>query len=97
MCGGEVRSLCQRGCIERKRKRGEEACVCAQAGGREKAERRSVLGGVADSWHRMVAGGWTQPLRRYLVDPASSDMLVSKIKPCMCKYKQYTVKLRKAQ
>jgi hypothetical protein len=21
----------------------------------------------------------------YLVDPASSDMLVSKIKPCMCK------------
>jgi hypothetical protein len=31
----------------------------------------------------------------YLVDPASSDMLVSKIKPCMCKYKHlYTVKLR---
>ena len=24
---------------------------------------------------------------RYLVDPASSHMLVSKIKPCMCKYK----------
>lgn len=23
----------------------------------------------------------------YLVDPASSDMLVSKIKPCKCKYK----------
>ena len=23
----------------------------------------------------------------YLVDPASSDMLVLKIKPCMCKYK----------
>ena len=23
----------------------------------------------------------------YLVDPASSHMLVSKIKPCMCKYK----------
>jgi len=22
----------------------------------------------------------------YLVDPASSDMLVSKIKPCRCKY-----------
>lgn len=33
----------------------------------------------------------------YLVDPASSDMLVSKIKPCMSKYKQvYTVKLRTA-
>ena len=25
---------------------------------------------------------------RYLVDPASSHMLVSKIKPCTCKYKQ---------
>ena len=24
----------------------------------------------------------------YLVDPASSHMLVSKIKPCMCKYKR---------
>jgi hypothetical protein len=32
-----------------------------------------------------------------LVDPASSHTLVSKIKPCMCKYKQfYTVKLRMA-
>ena len=31
----------------------------------------------------------------YLVDPASSHMLVSKIKPCMSKYKLiYTVKLR---
>ena len=35
--------------------------------------------------------------QRYLVDPASSHMLVSKIKPCMSKYKQlYTVKLRTA-
>ena len=33
----------------------------------------------------------------YLVDPASSHMLVSKIKPCMSKYKQVcTVKLRMA-
>ena len=33
----------------------------------------------------------------YLVDPASSHMLVSKIKPCMSKYKQiHTVKLRMA-
>ena len=32
-----------------------------------------------------------------LVDPASSHTLVSKIKPCMCKYKRlYTVKLRTA-
>jgi hypothetical protein len=33
----------------------------------------------------------------YLVDPASSHMLVSKIKPCMSKYKHpYTAKLRTA-
>ena len=42
----------------------------------------SLLGASADS---------------YLVDPASSHMLVSKIKPCMSKYKPaYTVKLRMA-
>ena len=34
----------------------------------------------------------------YLVDPASSHMLVSKIKPCMCMYEQIqTVKLRMAR
>ena len=37
------------------------------------------------------------PRMCYLVDPASSHMLVSKIKPCMCKYEQIqTVKLRMA-
>jgi len=37
------------------------------------------------------------PQKSYLVDPASSHMLVSKIKPCMSKYKLlYTVKLRTA-
>ena len=37
------------------------------------------------------------PNGSYLVDPASSHMLVSKIKPCMSKYKLlYTVKLRMA-
>jgi hypothetical protein len=36
-------------------------------------------------------------LRSYLVDSASSHMLVSKIKPCMSKYKHsFTVKLRMA-
>ena len=35
--------------------------------------------------------------KSYLVDPASSHMLVSKIKPCMSKYKRdYTVRLRMA-
>lgn len=38
-----------------------------------------------------------RPEECYLVDPASSHMLVSKIKPCMCKYEQIqTVKLRMA-
>ena len=31
-----------------------------------------------------------------LVDSASSHTLVSKIKPCMCKYKSCTLKLRTA-
>ena len=36
-------------------------------------------------------------LGSYLVDPASSHMLVSKIKPCMCKYElTQNVKLRMA-
>ena len=38
-----------------------------------------------------------RPDDSYLVDSASSHMLVSKIKPCMSKYKHlYTVKLRTA-
>ena len=41
--------------------------------------------------------GPAKPESSYLVDPASSHMLVSKIKPCMSKYKQLcTVKLRMA-
>ena len=39
----------------------------------------------------------SRPHDSYLVDPASSHMLVSKTKPCMSKYKRfYTVKLRMA-
>ena len=34
-----------------------------------------------------VAGRSMQSEDSYLVDPASSHMLVSKIKPCMSKYK----------
>ena len=42
-------------------------------------------------------GGESKAPDGYLVDPASSHMLVSKIKPCMSKYKQiYKVKLRMA-
>lgn len=44
---------------------------------------------------RGPAGGVVEEC--YLVDPASSHMLVSKIKPCMCKYELIqTVKLRMA-
>jgi hypothetical protein len=43
------------------------------------------------------AGGAGVAKGCYLVDPASSHMLVSKIKPCMCKYELIqTVKLRMA-
>ena len=54
------------------------------------------------SCRRRLGFGLARPCRRvakgsYLVDPASSHMLVSKIKPCMSKYKLlYTVKLRMA-
>lgn len=45
----------------------------------------------------LVVGSPTPARDSYLVDPASSHMLVSKIKPCMSKYKQiHTVKLRMA-
>lgn len=47
-------------------------------------------------WQTSVCS-WFHELDSYLVDPASSHMLVSKIKPCMSKYKQiHTVKLRMA-
>ena len=45
----------------------------------------------------VVVSSLTLMQSSYLVDPASSHMLVSKIKPCMSKYKQVcTVKLRMA-
>jgi hypothetical protein len=67
---------------------------------------KSSYNGVQEGF-RMAGLGFRQevtgghradyPNDSYLVDPASSHMLVSKIKPCMSKYKQiYTVKLRMA-
>ena len=52
----------------------------------------------ASACHTRVDDGRESGLESsYLVDPASSHMLVSKIKPCMSKYKQIcTVKLRMA-
>ena len=45
-----------------------------------------VVSGLSSS-RRIPVGSWDQIYGRYLVDPASSHMLVSKIKPCMSKYK----------
>ncbi|KAF1856301.1 hypothetical protein Lal_00046687, partial [Lupinus albus] len=41
----------------------------------------TIRGGNTGTWNKVVDGC-------YLVDPASSHMLVSKIKPCMCKSTQ---------
>ena len=63
-------------------------------------ERRSCPVSGPRKPHRRRAGARAVPdvaKECYLVDPASSHMLVSKIKPCMCKYEQIqTVKLRMA-
>jgi hypothetical protein len=43
-----------------------------------------------EPFHPSGVVGYFKPLKdSYLVDPASSHMLVSKIKPCMSKYKQF--------
>ena len=62
--------------------------------------RAKILGGE-ENLFSVPSGGRVQSPppshKSYLVDPASSHMLVSKIKPCMSKYKQLcTVKLRMA-
>ena len=44
-------------------------------------------GGVGVGVLVLVLGFSGSPWDSYLVDPASSHMLVSKIKPCMSKYK----------
>ncbi len=44
----------------------------------------------------LLSGRTASPTLFNLVDPASSYMLVSKIKPCMSQYKCFTAKLRMA-
>jgi hypothetical protein len=77
---------------------GEVRSVKLEAGGRD-ADCVDCVG--LTSW--LAHTGWldrclpSASYKSYLVDPASSHMLVSKIKPCMSKYKLlYTVKLRTA-
>ena len=56
-----------------------------------------VVGGLAGAGDNKRISMIGKNREGYLVDPASSHMLVSKIKPCMCKYKLFcTVKLRMA-
>ena len=66
-------------------------------------ERNCVMGANASHDGRISGSSVERRLHTvlrkgsYLVDPASSHMLVSKIKPCMSKYKRsYTAKLRMA-
>ncbi len=44
---------------------------------------------VVTSERGYIEREFTPPMAGYLVDPASSHMLVSKIKPCMSKYKPH--------
>ena len=61
------------------------------------SERKPNVGSPNTSLHGLSVGRICINASSYLVDPASSHMLVSKIKPCMSKYKQiHTVKLRMA-
>ena len=66
---------------------------CPPAGGRLP----SLNGTVGVHGSRLPGGPSPSSCVGYLVDPASSHMLVSKTKPCMSKYERfYTVKLRMA-
>ena len=51
--------------------------------------------GVSPGWQAVILGVCPKEGRN-LVDYASSHTIVSKIKPCMYKYKYYTVKLQMA-
>ena len=64
---------------------------------RTPAKERWALWAVLSIWFAHLLFFTADRESSYLVDPASSHMLVSKIKPCMSKYKQVcTVKLRMA-
>ncbi len=71
---------------------GERAAVFGDNGrptSSARGRRAGVRGGV-DSLVRERGDVVGRRRERYLVDPASSHMLVSKIKPCMSKYKPRT-------
>ncbi len=67
-------------------------CEAAAASGTHRAlsGRRRPPAGVGDSARTPSGLAEGMDRQRYLVDPASNHMLVSKIKPCMSKYKPRT-------
>jgi hypothetical protein len=65
------------------------ANVTSRRASRARTAVRSLRPPVANTLPPCDKGGWPTPAHdSYLVDSASSHMLVSKIKPCMSKYKQ---------
>ena len=102
--GCPVRESARDGCLRLGYERvARERDACSRVSGRA-----GLCRGGSGAWfgESRVGGGVRSRCGRvrfgacagsYLVDPASSHMLVSKIKPCMSKYKRlYTVKLRMA-
>ena len=65
------------GLLRRLRHFDAAACACREYG----------VAYHADTNARATWGQWPRALAFYLVDPASSHMLVSKVKPCMSEYK----------
>ena len=70
---------------------GRAICGDATKGGTWNLEAKGAIGtrlGPQEGGVGLPGAGWDTLFGlSYLVDPASSHMLVSKIKPCMCKYK----------
>ena len=57
---------------------------------------RALGGGIGLAFPLALAGGWGGRIsfNFYLVDPASSHMLVTKTKPCMCKITAFVSPVR---
>ncbi|KAG9291167.1 hypothetical protein G9A89_013039 [Geosiphon pyriformis] len=96
VCGGELAHTSHRHTIKRKKKH-LSSCLAERTRPDRKKQNNTeayaceCVGAYAVLC--IVGRSRVQPLARvndncYLVDPASSHMLVSKIKPCMSKYKQ---------
>ena len=89
---GQRACACTLGCGTRCGHGGSSPSICPVG-----ALRTTVVLVLTSPFIRFGSCGAGVAKECYLVDPASSHMLVSKIKPCMCKYELIqTVKLRMA-